>query len=977
MLKVINANEAPAKDEIALKRAELTRRILLLEHEKSFGNSTKEKIASLESNVELTRQEIADLEKNIKKTQSDARLEENPFDLSAPYVDDSPVELPPAPPEVKNETETTMRMPSPQKSREVGDIIEKFNLDSLLPREFENLRERQKIRVLENLKRRMVDIVKSDAETQYSETWKKKSWGGKIWSGISKEKDLKNLEKKVFGEIKNTNEGKELIKRDLEVLVKRAENQEIAILGDGRPHILYFEAEKGFREPEIEATDNFNIKANEFAGVPYEWGQEKNGRNKKKYEKIKAEYEKARSEILEIKLREERPDEKGQAMLKILETDNLVQMEQLLNTHPEFEQALGDFERSASGKEAIKTAGNFLETMTGGKNLTNKLLTAGGFGARMAARGAVMASGMTVITALAAPVIGGIIGYWRGKIRAVGTLEERQKEARRGKKDESKEKVATVDALHLSKRLEEIMDEITDLSKLKTQPKRLAQLSARIDHTQGKIEKGQVNFGDAKSALVNQFNLINSLNKALVLMQIMPNERSKETREKIDSMLGVIAGNIAEKTSQAQEEFIKKQAKRGMWYGAGFASAGYALRYFGEYMGWWGHGAEHVALKTVKVPEYHAVENIHAEHTHTPTLEPTLTSAPTPIPTPENISSHVDLPTLEPAAENLPTASITFDHGKGAIEGILELKNQMRENYHGNFSSAPQNIQDFMKETNVTRQAIKLGLFHPNNPSESALIREGTVVKFDEHGNLLFGKPDAYGNIPVLEKYHGKMFDAGHQTETELPPKPAPAEILKEKIETPPEPTPVKSAPEEITPKPRPVEVRLEDVAQEPPKPTPVQALKEKIETQINAAEKPEVAPEPEAVTLVPKIFTENPFNLSENKLLEVYDASRKNIEFIFGEKNSLLWENLKDAKAKLFTEYTKAEYNDLTDSNPPVARLADYLRLLRNFSGLKPKGSGLLRLGKPDTTESYIVRALQKITERGQLEDFETSLRK
>ena len=35
----------------------------------------------------------------------------------------------------------------------------------------------------------------------------------------------------------------------------------------------------------------FNEKANIFANMPYEWGQEKSGKHKTEYEKAKAEYE--------------------------------------------------------------------------------------------------------------------------------------------------------------------------------------------------------------------------------------------------------------------------------------------------------------------------------------------------------------------------------------------------------------------------------------------------------------------------------------------------------------------------------------------------------------------------------------------------------------------------------------------------------------------------------------------------------------
>ena len=278
-------------------------------------------------------------------------------------------------------------------------------------------------------------------------------------------------------------------------------------------------------------------------------------------------------------------------MLEMLQIDNALQMEQLLNTHPEVEKTLDEFEKSAGGKEMVKSAGNFLQTITGGKNLTNKLLFVGGFSARMGVRAASAASSMTGLGAIGSVAVGGVIGGLRGRMRAKETLTERQKNARHGQKDESKEAINTVDAENLSKRLQATVDACRETAVGSPEDaKLLDQIKRRITYTQDKIEAGLVNFGDAKSALVNQFILVNSLNEALVISASL----EETTRKDIDDRLTQFLEYRKEKIDDAQNAFIKKQMLKGAAMGAGFATLGYTLRYVGEHLGlYWTPFLEH------------------------------------------------------------------------------------------------------------------------------------------------------------------------------------------------------------------------------------------------------------------------------------------------------------------------------------------------------------------------------------------------
>jgi len=115
--------------------------------------------------------------------------------------------------------------------------------------------------------------------------------------------------------------------------------------------------------------------------------------------------------------------------------------------------------------------------------------------------------------------------------------------------------------------------------------------------------------------------------------------------------------------------------------------------------------------------------------------------------------------------------------------------------------------------------------------------------------------------------------------------------------------------------------------------------------------------------------FTKNPFHLSEGKLMQVYETNQKNIDFITKQEPNYPWQTLINMKA------VTVEHAGLVNQNPELVHLADYLRLLKNFSKLKPK-SGFLGLGK-ETAGAYFARALQKLTAEGKLEQFEDSLRR
>ena len=736
--------------------------------------------------------------------------------------------------------------PKSEKEQEIKYFIDSLLIEDILPPLFENLNEDQKLFVLQGLKQRIVDVVKSDAKTQYSEELRAKMVHDEsagmvakmmnsfkniqtnVKENFKKEIILKNLESEAFAKLFMSEDGKKMVEENLNQLVEMNKDRRVWIDPKGQP-LIFFEELNNIENPteeEEKTMSKFVEVANEFRQIPYEWGQEGKAfvfGHKREYERIKAQYEKSRNEILKIKEKREQTADKGSAMLEMLQLDNTLQLDQLLNTHPEVEKEFAQLTRDGGGKEYLKTALNSLQTITGGKNLTNKLLFAGGFlvraGTKIAIGSAsIGAAAASVSTFLAAPVIGGTIGGLRGRLRGQETLKERQKMARHGEKDKSAEAKNIVDAENLAKRMNEMVMAVENAPTSEKRDQYKDQLKRRIDYTQDKIENGLVNFGDAKFALINQFNLINNLNNALVASSLL----EETTRKDVDARLENFLSYKSEKISEAQKIFLKDKMIKGVMIGAGAATAGYVLRYVGEELGWWksiGEGIhklkEEIGVAGNQMSQggegfiersekwisgvFGKLRHGESSHINKPriyeekiNLERAATG-PTGIHSKDNFQEIAKkafaknnvqdntspIKTGTPKIENIFKIEKVDFSSKGAIQTIENLKAQILKDYQSDISKAPHSVQEFMHTSSV-QEAIKLGFYNPNDPSgaESALLIKGSSLGFDEHGNLSFHDIKTnqdhvliheQNNTEAIEKYQGKMFDSDHSNDNILP----------------------------------------------------------------------------------------------------------------------------------------------------------------------------------------------------------------
>ncbi|MFA6257624.1 MAG: hypothetical protein WC671_01265 [Candidatus Paceibacterota bacterium] len=419
----------------------------------------------------------------------------------------------------------------------------------------------------------------------------------------------------------------------------------------------------------------------------------------------------------------------------------------------------------------------------------------------------------------------------------------------------------------------------------------------------------------------------------------------------------------------------------------------------------------------------HREKTIEKPEAPTPVPKPALDQGPTsPAPADPEPEASAAPETPKPTTE-FTNEGIKFENGKGGIQGILDLKKQIAEQYHGDYSKAPKSVQDLMSsDHNAVEEAKKFGFYKPNG-EESALIREGSTLKFDDKGNLIFH--DAATGKDV-ERYGGKMFDsdgsAKVSTESgnevfeskedskihlgdDLHTKIKVPELKLESDVHPYEPAPKSVTPEELT---KTIHDQLT-----PKEPAGTIHTGTSQETGMkrntggdtltgNSADtgrmastgggvlysgggngypldklqgfsdhaKPILALNPE--------FLENPYNLSEEKLMQAYGARQNDVDYLSKlEPSTWSWNNFSSTLKMNASEVLKYEKQPSTD--PATNHLSSYLNILKNHAGLKPKG--FIGIGE-ESTEHFIARCLQALAAgKGKdgitLEIFEANLRK
>jgi len=420
----------------------------------------------------------------------------------------------------------------------------------------------QRLLIMSNLQQLTLGRIEEEALQKYNKNLTESKFFGRIWQGISKKYQIAKLEQANAQEI--IGGGKEAHGKILKQLIDGAKLGPDAEIIDGRLEVKYM-SEMGKSAESQKIINEFNAAATEFSKIPYEWsvdGASKQERDQ--YNKVKEKYETAKRNILEMKKVETGEKE---AMILMNDIDGKVNLNRFLNAHPDVEKQLKKIKDPKAWMHVIKN----IATERG-------LYFAAGFVARTATTSLIGFAGMP----LAAAGMGGYMSYKRGK----ENLSEKDVMARKGEADESKEAKNFVNTPALVEKIDFLMEKIEAETDEGKRNKLVDSLKTRISYTEGKIEKGLVNFGASEERLANQYNLITNINRAKVYVNAENQEKTK-----LEKRLEDFLDFREEKISDARRNYLIKQTLKGAVLGAGFAAAGVALRHFGEGLGWFSKGS--------------------------------------------------------------------------------------------------------------------------------------------------------------------------------------------------------------------------------------------------------------------------------------------------------------------------------------------------------------------------------------------------
>lgn len=136
----------------------------------------------------------------------------------------------------------------------------------------------------------------------------------------------------------------------------------------------------------------------------------------------------------------------------------------------------------------------------------------------------------------------------------------------------------------------------------------------------------------------------------------------------------------------------------------------------------------------------HSKPTASTTHTADASAESKITTETPPAPsaetTPEPAS---ETPAVSETPSNFREEIYILKANEDGYDAINNLRAQMDEHYHGDYSHAPKNAQDFMNTT-PSEEAVKLGLVDPAEDNKRA-YPEGSILKFDDHGRLLWHNP--------------------------------------------------------------------------------------------------------------------------------------------------------------------------------------------------------------------------------------------
>lgn len=562
----------------------------------------------------------------------------------------------------------------------------------------------------------------------------------------------------------------------------------------------------------------YNKAATAFSDIPYEWGLDTaTSRQKKAFQKAFENLKKAEDGIL-IKEKPQNPQEETEVQLTLNKARSEAEMNQYFSSYPEVNELIRDHKEATFMSDLVKNYVPFLTrpasqvkqgALAGGiaRNISKTWLSFGtATGLAMVIggiQGWVRKNDQLRTEAINARRSGGsrkseaALNREGKNIKVKNKIAEIDKETRRFQREldkleakqssgnlnendqnaiayyssvierlnKQKEKQqqnikegdTTYTVLDGEKSTDKIESLLVKIDATDPQDPKYAELmsslATRIKFTQQRMKEGRVDYGKANYQLRNKYNLIQVLAEAETALfasgsyaQAMSgigvnNPDLGELQSQYNSRIEELQDRLESKTEgtdkRTKKERNKARAKAIAWGAArgGTAAAAAWL------IGWLSETVPEARLGMMPEP-----------------LDPSVVDRGVTGPFPYEPGDEIPgIPEINP---NPTDFVVSVDaSSRGAIATFADLQEQLENKYGGDFSQAPQHIQEFMSKS-PTELAIEENMYRPNdiNGNESAKIYKGGKLGFNTAGQLVY--TDARTGVDILSGE--STFDGGH-----------------------------------------------------------------------------------------------------------------------------------------------------------------------------------------------------------------------
>ncbi|HRH31538.1 MAG TPA: hypothetical protein PK950_02625 [Candidatus Paceibacterota bacterium] len=469
--------------------------------------------------------------------------------------------------------------------------------------EYSKLSIGQKHFILQSLTGTTLEKVDELAEGVFQEEQAKRGRVGRFGANIFKNTKMADVKSRTFEKLRAGGYAEH--KSAIDAIITRVKIMETPIIENEKGEVevqyasglasLLGEGTNAFR-----AQRALNQAATDFHNIPPEWESNNASyfKQKQKAREARSRYEAEKNKCIELYKRNHGINADAKVLeLEFSKIDNNIELNRLMNAHPENERVLNDFTRDSRGKltDRVTNAGSEV------RNVGEDLLTRDNKGYYAAAGFAARTYGKYTETLdyLMSGVIGGAVGAARGWFTAKKNLRENEAQMRRGGssklgKDVKKGmfdistdvpemiKISAEDSAGGASSFMEKITMLTDQLKNETNPEKAsiyrARLDNRVKHAIARARAGKITFGNKDERLNNQIAFMEAIKNAGVVSIATDPKTVEAYVERASRSMATIYGRADSKENAARRGYMAKFAMKNALIGTAFGAAGFLIR---------------------------------------------------------------------------------------------------------------------------------------------------------------------------------------------------------------------------------------------------------------------------------------------------------------------------------------------------------------------------------------------------------------